>query len=380
MGCYQNQFVIHYKLHIFFCMTGQVKDSFHLEGVLILLRHGDRGPLTHVRDISLINCAANTHPQFPAYETYLDNLTGTPQLSQLLGPFHGFPLLPHKSCSLGQLTHVGVSQLLALGESLRAAYVDKLSLFNATSPADIVVYSTKYRRTLQSALAFLYAFLSPELLHNVNLKETPSLQFCFEDCACPISEVFFKKFNSEKSRQLNLHPAVLKLVNTASMIVYEAFERNLANDPHSLQDALLAYICHGAKLPCSTDKSSATSCVHSEQVSGLVSYIEWEARQYSRSPVLRRGCLLRAYGMIRNIVSHLVRIISERKPKLVVYSGHDKTILYLATALGITSDSTYLSHYASRFIIEVNTAHSYQINFTFVCTSHCVIETDLYIS
>ncbi|XP_046672374.1 2-phosphoxylose phosphatase 1 isoform X1 [Homalodisca vitripennis] len=331
---------------------GQVKDSFQLEGLLILLRHGDRGPLTHVRDISTINCAANIHPQFNAYEAYMDNLTGTPQLAQLLGPFHGFPLLPHRSCSLGQLTHVGVSQLLAIGQALRAVYADRL-LFNTSTPEDFVVYSTKYRRTLQSALAFLYGFLTPELLHNVVLRESPSLQFCFEDCACPTSDMYLRKFNNEKSKHLNLHPAVLKLVNSASLIVYDVYEKNLASDPHSLRDALLTYVCHGARLPCSADKSLPTLCVHTDQVSGLLSYIEWEARQYSRSPTLRRACVLRAYGMIRNIVSYLVRIISEKKPKMVLYSGHDKTILYLATALGIAADSTYLSHYASRFIIEV---------------------------
>lgn len=335
-------------------VAGQVKDSYQLEGVLILIRHGDRGPLTHVRDISSIDCAANEHPLFPAYETFMDNLTGTPQVSQLLGPFHGFPLLPHKSCSLGQLTHVGVSQLLASGEALRAVYADKLGLSNITTSGDIVVYSTKYRRTVQSALAFLFAFLTPEQLHNANLKESASLQFCFDDCACLISEGYLKKFNSEKSNHLNVHPAVLKLVNAASMIVYEVFEKNLASDPHSLRDALLAYVCHGARLPCSDDKSLASPCVHTEQVTGLLSYIEWEARQYSRSPTLRRACLLKAYGMIRNIVSHLVRIVSERKPKLVLYSGHDKTILYLATALGIATDSTYLAHYASRLVIEVS--------------------------
>lgn len=152
-----------------------------------MIRHGDRGPLTHVRDISSIDCTANEHPQFASYETFMDNLTGTPQVSQLLGPFHGFPLVPHKSCSLGQLTPVGVSQLLATGEALRAVYADKLGLSNITTSADIVVYSTKYRRTVQSALAFLFAFLTPELLHNVNLRESASLQFCFDDCACPVS-------------------------------------------------------------------------------------------------------------------------------------------------------------------------------------------------
>lgn len=329
-----------------------MKDSFQLEGVIIILRHGDRGPLTHVRDIANINCAT-THSSLTAYETYMDNMTGTPQLAQILGPFHGFPLLPHRSCSLGQLTQVGVSQLLTLGEALRAVYAEKLRFVNSTTPDDFIVYSTKYRRTFQSALAFLYAFLTPDLMHNVVMRETPSLQFCFDDCACPSGDMYLKKFDSEKSNHLTLHPAVLKLIKSAALIVYEVYEKHQASDPYSLRDALLAYVCHGAQLPCSNEEPLPSVCVHTEQVTGLLTYIEWEARQYSRSPTLKKACLLRAYGMIRNIVSHLLRMISERKPKFVLYSGHDKTILYLATALGIAADTTYLAHYASRFVIEV---------------------------
>lgn len=332
--------------------AGKVKDTFQLEGVIILFRHGDRGPLTHVRDIANINCVT-TSESLSLYEAYIDNMTGSPQLAQMLGPFHGFPLLPQRSCSLGQLTRVGISQLLTLGEALRTVYAEKLKFLNSTSPDDFIVYSTKYRRTLQSALAFLYAFLTPDLMHNVVLRESPSLQFCFDDCACPSGDMYLKKFDSEKSNHLTLHPAVLKLIKSASLIVYEVYEKRQASDPYSLRDALLAYVCHGAHLPCSDEQTLPPACVRTEQVTGLLTYIEWEARQYSRSPTLKKACLLRAYGMIRNIVSFLLRIISEKKPKFVLYSGHDKTILYLATALGISADTTYLAHYASRFVIEV---------------------------
>lgn len=319
-----------------------------MEGLVILIRHGDRGPLTHVRDLSLIDCAS-TNFDLSAYEAHVDNMTLTSQLGQTLGQFHGFPLLPQHTCGLGQLTPAGVAQLLATGQALRVAYAERLGLGNSTNSEEIVAYSTKYRRTFQSALAFLYAFLTPDLLHNVVLKETPSLQFCFEDCACLAGDAYFKKFDSEKAHHLSLHPAVLKLMKAASSIVYEVYEKHQMRDPHSLKDALLAYVCHNAQLPCSKEH-----CMRTEQVTGLLSYIEWEAHQYSRSVTLKKASLLRAYGMVRNIVSHLVKMISERKPKIVLYSGHDKTIMYLATALGVTVDTVYLAPYASRFLIEVN--------------------------
>lgn len=281
----------------------------------------------------------------------MENITGTPLLFQLLGPFHGFPLIPNVACSLGQLTRVGVSQLLTTGRILRKIYLDRLGLTNLTTQDDIVVYSTKYRRTLQSGLAFLYSFLSPELFHSVILKESQSLQFCFDDCACPAIDIYVKKCLSESSAHLKSHPAVLKLVRASSSIVYEIYEKNLASDPYSLRDALLTYVCHGARLPC----LDSDVCVRTEHVTGLFAYTEWEARQYNKSPNIKRACLLRAYGLVRNIVSHLVRIISEKKPKFVLYSGHDKTIQYLTTALGVISDATVSPHYASRLIFEVST-------------------------
>ncbi|XP_067010672.1 2-phosphoxylose phosphatase 1 [Anabrus simplex] len=342
---------------------GQVQGNYSLEGVLIFLRHGDRGPLAHIRNISNVNCAGDlissegldSDFNFRTYEFFLQNLSSSGKLAgflpQFLGPFHGFPLLPpiNGECLLGQMTPVGVAQILKTGHILRLVYGERLGIGNGSlSSDDMIVYSTRYRRTFQSAVAFLYTFLSSEDFQKVMLRESQSLAFCFNDCACPAVELFRRKFATESTEHLQSHPAVVKLVHTAATIVFEMAEKSLLSDPHALRDALLAYVCHGAQLPCLDDE-----CVRMEQVTGLFAYTEWEARQYSKSSNLKRSCLLRAYGMVRDIVSHMLRIISEKKPKFVLYSGHDKTLQYLTTALGIISDTTAAPHYASRLIMEV---------------------------
>lgn len=335
-------------------IAGKVRGNYTLEGVLILVRHGDRGPLTHIRNISSANCAGFTDTDFPAYETFLDNITGTPFVYQFLGPFHGFPLMPGPDCALGQLTRVGISQLLATGKLLRSIYIERLGLLNSTSAGDVVVYSTRYRRTIQSVVALLYSFFTSDGLKNVVLKESQSMSFCFDDCACPATNFYFKNFVQELNNHLKSHPAVMKLVRSAASVVYEMLDKHLSSDPHSLKDALLTYVCHGAKLPCLDTYTLPEVCVRTEHVTGLFAYIEWEARQYPKSINLRRGCLLRAYGLLKNIVMYMLRIMSEKHPKIVIYSGHDKTILYLATALGIITDTTAYPQYASRFVIEVS--------------------------
>ncbi|XP_033337634.1 2-phosphoxylose phosphatase 1 [Megalopta genalis] len=345
---------------------GKLDGNLTLGGVLVFIRHGDRGPLGHVRNISVVNCGgdfASTPELEIVYQNYVNFLQNISSYSrtawaQFLGPFHGFPMLPanSKDCRIGQLTTLGVSQLLKTGIVLRNAYYHKLNLGNGTvSGRDVVVYSTRYRRTVQSAVALLYALLETDGFQNlakISMQESQSYAFCNTDCACPAAERFFKQHVKEMSDHLKSHPAVGELIRQASNAVFEIPDQAQTMDPNTLKDALLTYVCHGASLPC-VDLEAQRICVKTEHVTGLFAYSEWESKQVAKSSNRRKYGLLRAYGLLRNIVSYMLRIISEAKPKIVLYSGHDKTLEYLATALGIFSDKLAMPHYASRFVIEV---------------------------
>ncbi|XP_073989037.1 2-phosphoxylose phosphatase 1 isoform X2 [Rhodnius prolixus] len=323
-----------------------------LEGLLILIRHGDRGPLTHVQNISSVNCVGPYDPLYTEFESYIDNITGTSALSQLLGTFHGIPPLPGIECGLGLLTRIGASQLLATGKALRNVYKNLFHINSSLVKEEIKAYSTRYRRTLQSALAFLFTFLNIEHFQKVTLQEAPSLSFCFDDCACPAADHYHRKFVLETYHHLRTHPSILNLVKSSSSVVYEFTDRKISTDPHALKDALLTYVCHGANLPCADIYSVPESCIKMEHINSLFNYIDWETKVISKSENLRRECLLRAYGLLKNIISHLLRIVSEKRPRIVLYSGHDKTLSYLATALGVTGKVSS-PQYASRLIFEV---------------------------
>lgn len=135
-------------------------------------------------------------------------------------------------------------------------------------------------------------------------------------------------------------------------MVFEMQEQAQTTNPNTLKDALLTYVCHGAPLPC-VELESQRICVRTEHITGLFAYTEWEVRQQSKSHVRRKYGLLKAYGMLRSIVALILRIVSESRPKVVLFSGHDKTLEYLLTAFGVTPDRDTMPHYASRFIIEV---------------------------
>lgn len=171
------------------------------------------------------------------------------------------------------------------------------------------------------------------------------------------------KFNSlfhlqETSRYLKSHPAVVELMKQASNVIFELPDQ-VQSSTGILQDALLAYVCHNAPLPCIDLDPIQRLCVKNEQVSNLFTYMNWETRQFEKSKSRRKHGILKAYGLLKNIVSHMLRIVSEGKPKIVLFSGHDKTLEYLAIALSIFSDSAPSAlYYASRFVFEVYKVHS----------------------
>lgn len=196
-----------WKNHVVFPYLGKLDGNLTLGGVLVFVRHGDRGPLAHIRNISIVNCGGdfNSIPELESlYQNYVNFLQNVSSYSrtawaQFLGPFHGFPMLPSnsKDCRIGQLTTLGIGQLLKTGIVLRNAYYHKLNLGNGSiSSKDIVVYSTRYRRTVQSAVALLYALLETDGFQNlakITMQESQSYAFCNTDCACPAAEKFFKQ-------------------------------------------------------------------------------------------------------------------------------------------------------------------------------------------
>lgn len=101
---------------------GGLLEGWNLQGVLLLTRHGDRGPMAHVRGINAVDCGHENMQAINRYKMFLANTSTTagggmaggtvPGIGghatwTKMGPFHGSPLLPAypKSCMLGQLTY-----------------------------------------------------------------------------------------------------------------------------------------------------------------------------------------------------------------------------------------------------------------------------------
>ncbi|KAL3273968.1 hypothetical protein HHI36_015390 [Cryptolaemus montrouzieri] len=328
-------------------------NTWILRGLIILLRHGDRGPLQYVRNISSVNCAGFPSERLESYKKYLQNLTSYGKVSwSIPGSFHGFPLLPiHPTqCQLGQLTMQGVLQHLTLGDILRESYKDVWPKLKNLSHHEILVYSTRYRRTFQSALAFLRSFLPHETLTKISILESQSMSFCFKDCGCPATEKLTKLVMRWLNHQLKSHPAVAILSESTGRSLFSpgAEQGSFGSDPHSVRDALLTYICHGSSLPCETP----FNCIKRQNVAGIFAYTDWANHQKWKDIYWKRLCLLKSYGLMRHIVQQMLHIVSSTGPFFVLYSGHDHTIEQLTTTLGVQNDPLLL-RFAARIVFEV---------------------------
>lgn len=425
---------------------GGILNGWKLHGVMMVIRYGDRGPMAHVRDINSIDCSTGrqVNPLLNKYRIFLSNATANVAAGHYMytrsGPFHNFPLLPAftKACLLGQLTYSGVAQLLQIGELLRSVYAHQLDLLrpepqppsksiNSTqmqvvyASDDILLFSTRYRRTFQSAMALMYGFL-PERWQSLIVRESHSLAFCFADCACARADHIKDLLAKEFANELDQHPTVDAIVQwIGSNILQNPAPKMQALD---VRDALLSIICHNAPLPCrraasfdyvdatanelntvhSTTESNdlinidqedaslmrdgtfvqksaswqsnpsfyadadgnviepETGCVEVNQVSALMSYTHWQSTKEAAHKLTRQEGLLRAYGLLRNIVTNMLKIISGDKLKFALYSGHDRTIHFLFSALGLyrkngaTNSQPKLSYfipYATRVAFEL---------------------------
>lgn len=300
---------------------------------------------------------------------------------------------------------------MQLGSLFRTAYATSLGLRSSFSsspaapqqntvatilPENIVVFSTRYRRTFQSAMALLYGLLPLDKWVAMNVRDSHSLTFCFSDCACPKGDLLKGTVNALLEKEQQKVKALVKFM-----------EERLLQSPGNrfqalgLRDALLTFLCHKAKIPCEKDEREGEdktmeqnapeidiinidqdtapgedkavaddenddgngdiintftdqgACIENAHVDQLMRFTEQLLLKVRQNPEMRSISLLRAYGFLRNIVNYMLKMISGSNLKIVLYSGHDLTIQYLLSALGLNTRQFIDIPYATRMVFEL---------------------------
>ena len=157
-----------------------------LQSVIVVVRHGDRGPLRPIKHFHDI--------MFDPLKMEEEKRTTFLKEQELIDLFHlfkqskkskakhknslAFDLVPRSKGMLGQLSVMGSLQHLKLGMEMGKAYAKHLNPDNLLESLNrsVKAITTSYERTFQSAASFLYGFLnhtkaSPDELSRVIVEQ-----------------------------------------------------------------------------------------------------------------------------------------------------------------------------------------------------------------
>lgn len=333
---------------------GKVPSNYSLEVVAVIIRHGDRSPLRPVRNQSSIDCSADTSvPMLKDYLAVLKSIRRTAKTTKNRNRFSTFTLYPsEKHCSSAQMTVIGAQQHLQLGHSLGSLYNGKLKLLPGNWSSDhFKVYSTIYSRTFQSAVAFLYGFLPSFNFTKIKFVPSADTRFCMNEhfCKCPLLDHLQKLIDKKVKKLLNSHSAVIRLLEKLNLIIKHHPSHSNITSPMSMFDSLMGYVCHGSHLPCIP---GTHHCATIDHVGNLIAFLDWEGKQFVEDNTYKKASWLKMHGFLWNLLQHVENSLSGKNVyRFFLYSGHDVTLIPLASVLGFYDGIT--PPYASRIVFEV---------------------------
>ncbi|CAM9778387.1 unnamed protein product [Ascophyllum nodosum] len=252
---------------------------------------------------------------------------------ELEAPFKGKKGL----CKSGQLTEVGIRQHLTLGDRMRQAYHSLLG--GDLREDEIYVRSTDYRRTLESAAAFLMSFFpgnsemtiitdedeSEEVMHGIGLKHSSKgVTGGHEKTlvgACDRAIELSKTQNSNFKARSDVANGLASLFGE-DMLAWKMTEAG---------DALHARSCHNMTLPC-----SSKGCVSKELALGVMSEADRQmCFRYVGAAGGAKATALALYPFTQELLTNMRRAMSRESPwKFALFSGHDTVVAPLLASLG----------------------------------------------
>lgn len=326
--------------------------GFVLEKVIILIRHGDRGPLRMVNRLKELNCDMTPSTE-NRYRTLVEVLIQSKPKLEHLNLIDDFIDFPDERCKLARLTKAGLAQHVKLGHILGSTYATRLGLSGPNF--NWKVTTTRYSRTFQSALAFTYGLefaikSSFDFLKVAQFEYADDTFFCgynkssqFCTFNCPnIAHLRSEHLPLEQIGQINT------LVNLLARILSPLSNSASFKSPISIMDGISAYHCHQEALP----RHSHFGSMNASHVEDVLGNICLQGSKLQSSPSYLRSSWLKVYGFLNEII-HQARF---GKESLLLYSGHDITIEPLKAIFAIPDCE--IPPYASRLIFEVYSKNS----------------------
>ncbi|CAI2351695.1 unnamed protein product [Caenorhabditis sp. 36 PRJEB53466] len=227
--------------------------QLRLRGITVVFRHGERSPVSKVNDE--IGCLPHRDVDRKAFVAYKELAESDELLAFLkVDPrLNEFPRVPEDAkCISGMLTAEGALQHLKLGRYFRHRY-ERTQLFSAENQRIVTdVITSKYNRTVQSALAFSTEFLYKQrtLLAPIQIKASNFSYHCLDDyCACKQHKAIRKMYEKEHLQEFYHMKSDSVADEEKKLLSFSEFSSSF--DPFQMIDVGLGrFICRRKTLPC----------------------------------------------------------------------------------------------------------------------------------
>jgi acid phosphatase len=321
--------------------------SYRLRQVQIIHRHGDRTPITPLKDEDYWSQLLLQQDvlQKIAQGTSIRREKITTHVAGGRGPF-------------GQLTSLGLLQMVQVGTALRERFVDSSALCNTLQTKDLKVFSTDFPRTIQSVQGLLSGLFPDGFDTDITIDVRPS------SWMIPDPMPRFTKEQEHLEQHLARTPLVFERemeLRPLAIRVTQALHDFLADDAHdaafgvegehpgeaSIEIQPLAWVQLAEITKCLAVRGLLPSTITSQDQEHIAAHAAWRWFQTLSHPRM-------AYlGMHRLVQQQLQFMTSaaETSP-MIVWSGHDSTLIGLLCAYRLERPSTW-PEYASYLCMEL---------------------------
>ncbi|GMT08520.1 hypothetical protein PENTCL1PPCAC_30694, partial [Pristionchus entomophagus] len=304
-------------------------NEYKLKGVTVLFRHGERSPIVKDDLSKHHDCGPFRDIDRRSFEYFMKTLDSNEfkKFLKVDKEFKYQPFYPLRSeCSPGNMTAEGALQLSRLGNHLRRVY-EKTNLFNKENELNVNVTVSPFRRTFQSAVAFLSSFLFPMkgIVDEVFVKYSNETFHCTDPfCQCP-SAFKWRSLYEKQHLEYFLNDTT-GLKEKTERIFGELEISKRSKDPFQMMDVILGrHMCRRSPLPCVNEE-----CVSFELLKEMLDYTTHRGLDmFNRGNDFISARLHTAEA--QSILGYVAKMgdelrLSPQTHKIKIFSGHDTTV------------------------------------------------------
>lgn len=331
-------------------VSGDIPPTYNLSSIIIVVRHGDRSPiytLPNHRLLEKLSCrlANDNSTQSQTFLKFI-KLVEARHNRLIHADFRWQNSYPKSvKCAAGQLTSRGFRQMINLGKTLRRTYSENKNFLQASSNllSKVYVRVTEYARTFQSAVGFLYGFLSNADFMRVKFEFDRDIFFCSQSvenfsCNCPAATKLQKMIDHEYRQMDDDDRSMERQIKEKLATV---FGTSTSQIPWlgAVLEVAMTHVCHRLNPPCRENSQKRSYCLPWSVVSKLWHFLDSSGQRHQNSTITEKYARLVSYPLLHEIVQRFLTVARYNSPqkssRIHLFSGHDKTISAILKSLKI---------------------------------------------